>query len=120
MTYFLLSVHTPTGEPGAQWTDEQMRDYGARIDALEGEMRDAAALVFSGRLDDPVASSVVRASNGAVSMTDGPFMESKEAIGGFYIIDAPTEDAAREWASKTTVVVGMPIEIRPFRDGRAG
>jgi hypothetical protein len=120
MTYYLLSVHMPTGQPGPEWTDGQMRDYGARIEAHESEMREAGTLVFSGRLDEPDTSSVVRAANGAVSVTDGPFVESKEAIGGFYIIDAPTDDAARDWATKTADVVGMPIEIRPFRDGRAG
>ena len=83
-------------------------------------MRAARALVFSGRLDEPDRAAVVRAQNGTVQTTDGPYLESKEAIGGFYIIEAPTQDAALEWASKTSAVVGMPIELRPFSGARQG
>jgi hypothetical protein len=83
-------------------------------------MRTAGALVFSGRLDEPDSAAVVQATNGKVQTTDGPFLESKEAIGGFYIIEAPTQDAALEWASKTSAVVGMPIEVRPFSGVRQG
>lgn len=120
MTHYLLSVHTITGEPRKPGTEEEMRQYTDRINELEGEMRTVGALVFSGRLDEPDAASVVRTTNGAVSTTDGPFLESKEAIGGFYIIDAPTHDAALDWASKTSAVVGMPIELRRFQGARQG
>ena len=118
MSHYLLSVHTRSGERREPPSEERMREYAGRIDALEAEMRAAGALKFSGRLDDPDTASVIRATNGAVQTTDGPFLESKEAIGGFYIIDAPTPDAAREWATKTSAVVGMPIELRPFLDTR--
>jgi len=120
MTHYLLSVHTTTDESRQPGAEEEMRQYADRINELEGEMRTAGALVFSGRLDEPGTAAVVRTSDGAVSTTDGPFLESKEAIGGFYIIDAPTHDAALEWASKTSAVVGMPIELRRFQGARQG
>ncbi len=120
MSHYLLSVHTSADAPPAHMSDDVMRDYAARIDALEAEMREASALVFSGRLNGPDTASVIRARNGTVVATDGPFLESKEAIGGFYIIEAPSPDEAKEWATKTAAVVGMPIELRPFQDARRG
>ncbi|HEX7171633.1 MAG TPA: YciI family protein [Candidatus Limnocylindria bacterium] len=122
MTHYLLSVHTAVDATpaAASGGEEAMRAYAKGIEALEGEMRSAGALVFSGRLDEPKAAAVVRAANGTVQTTDGPFIESKEAIGGFYIIEAPSQESAREWATKTSAVVGMPIEIRPFIDARQG
>ena len=120
MTHYLLAVHMGSGERRDPPADEQIREYATRIDALEAEMRAAGALVFSGRLTEPDSAAVIDATNGEVQTTDGPFLESKEAIGGFYIIAAPTLDAAREWASKTSAVVGMPIELRPFQDTHQG
>jgi hypothetical protein len=113
VTHYLLSVHT-SSEPRPPMTDEEMRQSWSKISALESEMRSAGALVFSGRLTEPAAASVVRAKGGRVRMTDGPFVEAKEQIGGFYIIDAPDLDAARSWAARTSEIIGSPIEVRPF------
>lgn len=118
MTRYLLSVHTASGGPTTPVNDVQMREGYARINALEDEMRSAGALVFSGRLADPSTASVVRTSEGGMLTTDGPFIEAKEAIGGFYIVQADGDDAALEWASKTSMCIGMPIEVRPFVDSR--
>jgi hypothetical protein len=82
-------------------------------------MKSAGAWVFSGRLHDPDTATVVHMSNGQLLTTDGPFAESKEHLGGFYIIEAEDLDAALAWASKTTVVVRKPIEVRPFRQSEA-
>jgi hypothetical protein len=120
MTHYLLSVHTASGDRPAEPSDANMGEYAARIDALETEMRAANALVFSGRLADPDSAAVVDATNGEVQTTDGPYLESKEAIGGFYIIEAASPDAAHQWASRTSAVVGMPIELRPFQGARQG
>ena len=99
------------------WTSHvSRRGRYARIGAVEDELKAAGAPVFSGRLEDPAQASVVRATKGTTLTTDGPFIEAKEAIGGFYIIRAPSRDAAREWASKTSAAIGMPIEVRPFLD----
>lgn len=118
MTQYLLSVQSVAGEVRDPMTSEQMQQFGEQIGALEMDMKTAGALVFSGRLSEPDTATVVRLSGAEVLTTDGPFVESKEHLGGFYIIDAPDLDAALGWASKTTAIVGAPIEVRPFWDSR--
>jgi hypothetical protein len=114
MTQYLLSVHTADAGPSQPMTEEEMRQGFEPIAALEREMKSAGALVFSGRLTEPGLATVVRSKGGRVLMTDGPYAEAKEAIGGFYIVEAETQDAALGWASKTSDAIGMPIEVRPF------
>jgi len=114
MTHYLLSVHSADGAPNEQMTDEQMQHGYAQVGVLESEMKAAGALVFSGRLQDPESATVVRVADGETTTTDGPFIESKESIGGFYIIQADDLDAALAWAAKTSAAIRMPIEVRPF------
>jgi hypothetical protein len=82
-------------------------------------MKSAGAWVFSGRLHEPDTATVVRMSGGEVVTTDGPFAESKEHLGGFYIIQATDLDAALAWASKVTAAIKVPIEVRPFAETKA-
>jgi hypothetical protein len=119
MTQYMLSVHTVEGEPRPQVTDEEMQRSWKEIQALNEEMKSAGAWVFSARLHEPGAATVVRSSGGEVLTTDGPFAESKEHLGGFYIIEAKDLDAALAWASKATAAVGRPIEVRPLVDSEA-
>ena len=115
MNQYLLSVHTSSDSdctPSAP--PEEMQAMMQRIDALETEMKSGGAWMFSGRLTGPESATVVRDSNGEVLTTDGPFVEAKEHIAGFYIINAKDLDAALEWAGKVTQCVGQPIEVRPF------
>jgi len=63
---------------------------------------------------------VPHATNGKVMTPDGPFIESKEVLGGFHIVDAPSDEQAREWAARTSAAIGMPIDVRPFVDSREG
>jgi hypothetical protein len=114
MTQYMLSVHTVEGEARAPRTDEEMQQSWKEIQVLNEEMKAAGAWVFSARLDEPDTATVVRASAGEVLTTDGPFAESKEHLGGFYIIEAQDLDAALAWASKATVAVRAPIEVRPL------
>jgi hypothetical protein len=116
MSQYLLSVHSVAGEVRAPMTDEEMQQFFTQIRALEEEMRAGGVWVFGGRLHEPDTATVVRMSEGQVLTTDGPFAESKEHLGGFYIIEAEDLDAALAWASKTTAIVGAPIEVRPFAD----
>ncbi|MEU4497532.1 YciI family protein [Streptomyces sp. NPDC023998] len=116
MTQYMLSVHSVEGEARAPMTDEEMRQSYQRIGILETEMKSAGAWAFSGRLHEADTATVVRVSGGEVLTTDGPFAESKEHLGGFYIIEAEDLDAALAWASKVTAAVGAPIEVRPFMD----
>jgi len=118
MSRYLLSVHSVAGEVRDPMTEEQMQQFMKQIGALEEEMKSAGAWVFSGRLHEPNTATVVRMSGGEVLTTDGPFAESKEHLGGFYIIEAKDLDAALAWGSKTTAIVKAPIEVRPFADTR--
>ena len=96
-------------------TPEQMQAMMGPIVALEAEMEATGTFVFSGRLHDPDAATVVRSSDGDAVMTDGPFAESKEHIAGFYVINADDLDAALAWAGKVVDCIGAPIEVRPFQ-----
>jgi hypothetical protein len=114
MTQYLLSVHSVEGEVAEPMTEEEMQQSWKQIQVLNEEMKSVGAWVSSGRLDEPSTATVVRLSGGEVLTTDGPFAESKEHLGGFYIIEAEDLDAALAWASKATAAVGRPIEVRPF------
>jgi hypothetical protein len=119
MTRYLLSVHTVEGDAREPMTDEEMQQSYKQVLLIEEEMKSAGAWVFSGRLHEPDTATVVRQSDGDVLTTDGPFAESKEHLGGFYIIEAEDLDAALAWASKVTEVIKTPIEVRPFADWKA-
>jgi hypothetical protein len=114
MGQYLLSVHWVEGEVREPMTDEEMQQSHQQIGILEEQMRSAGAWVFSGRLHEPDTATVVRVAEGEVVTTDGPFAESKEHLGGFYIIEAEDLDAALAWASKVTGAIKVPIEVRPF------
>jgi len=116
MTKYLLSVHSVEGEVREPMTDEQMQQFMQRVGVLEEEIKSGGAWVFGGRLHKPDTATVVRVTGGEVLTTDGPFAESKEHLGGFYIIEAKDLDAALAWASKVTAAIKAPIEIRPFAD----
>jgi hypothetical protein len=116
MSKYLLAVHTSDEVPRQPMTEEEMRRGFAVVEAIERDMRAANALVFSGRLLEPARARVVRPSKGRVKTTDGPYAETKEQIGGFYIIEAANIDAALDWASKVTLAIDTPIEVRPFMD----
>jgi hypothetical protein len=95
-------------------TPEQMQQSMAKIGVLEREMKSGGAWLFSARLHEPESATVVRTSNGQVLTTDGPFVEAKEHLGGFYIIEAPDLDAALRWATKVSATIHAPIEVRPI------
>lgn len=111
MKQYLLSVITPQGDPPPpEILDSIMRN----VQAVRQEMIDAGAWVFSGGLNAPSTATVVRARGGEVLMTDGPFVEGKEYLGGFSIIEAPDLDAALDWGRKLAEATTLPIEVRPF------
>ena len=116
MTRYLLSTYFVEGEvPGAPATPEEMRAFMERVMAVEAEMDADGTFVFGGALHGPEAACVVRPQVGDPLLTDGPFIESKEQIGGFYIIDADDLDDAFAWAGKVAGATNHPIEVRPFR-----
>jgi hypothetical protein len=89
-----------------------MRD----LDALNRELKAAGAWVFAAGLHPSSTATVVRVRDGDVLMTDGPFAEGKEHVGGFTIITAPDLDAALEWASKMARATTLPVEVRPVQN----
>ncbi|GAA4794479.1 YciI family protein [Actinomycetospora chlora] len=112
MAHYLLSVLTPTeGEPPS---DTEMQEIMGRVAQLQQDMQDAGVWVFSGGLEAPDTATVLRRSGDDVLVTDGPFVELKEYVGGLTIIDAPDLDAALAWGRRSTDAVGLPIEVRPF------
>ena len=116
MNQYLLSVYQPEGErPPQEFLDQVMRD----LDVLHEELRAAGAWVFSGGLSAPSTATVLRAKEGDVLGTDGPFTEAKEYLGGFTIVRAADLDAALEWGRKLARATTLPIEVRPF-EGEAG
>ena len=116
MSQYLLSTYAEEGEAtGAPRTPEEMQTFMGRVIALEAEMEASGTFVFGGALHGPDATTVLRVDDGAVVMTDGPFIESKEHIAGFYIINAEDLDAALAWAGKVVDAINHPIEVRPFR-----
>ena len=95
-------------------TEEELREKSRALRPLVAEMRAAGVLIFTGGLDDSPAFSV-DASSGTPLFTDGPFVETKEHLGGFAVVDVADEAAARLWAAKIAVACGWPQEVRRFQ-----
>ena len=116
MSQYLLSTYAvETEAPQAPRMPEEMQGFMQRVAALEAEMEASGTFVFGGALHGPAAATVVSLSAGDLVMTDGPFVEAKEHIAGFYIINADDLDAALAWARKVVQAINHPIEVRPFR-----
>jgi len=112
VTQYLLSIYQPDeGTPPPDVLEKVMRD----VRALVTEIKDAGAWVFNGPLHPPSTATVVRLTRGELLMTDGPYAEGKEHVGGFLIVKAPDLDAALEWGRKLARILTLPIEVRPFR-----
>ncbi|MET0831252.1 MAG: YciI family protein [Acidimicrobiia bacterium] len=86
------------------------------VDVVNEELRAAGSWVFAGGLHPAATATVVRVQDGDVVTTDGPFLETKEHLAGFWVIEAADLDAALDWAAKATVACQAPIEVRPFQD----
>ncbi len=114
MKQYLLAVHMVEGEPMP--SDEEMQQRFKAVDEFNAEVQAAGAWVFAGGLHPPTTATVVRANDGKVVTTDGPFAETKEQLGGFWIIKAPDLDAALDWAAKGSEACGGAVEVRPFQD----
>jgi hypothetical protein len=118
MKQYLLSVYQPDGDPPPPETLEPiMRE----VDAVDQAMKAAGVWVFAGGLHPPGTATVLRAKDGDVLITDGPYVEGKEHLGGFTIIQAPDLDSALEWGRRLARAVGLlPVEVRPFQGETEG
>ena len=117
MTQYLLSIYQPDGGPPPP---EVMAPVIRDLHALNQELKAAGAWVFSRGLHAPSTATVVRVRDREIVTTDGPYVEGKEHIGGFWIIRAPDLDAALDWARKATAACKLPVEVRPMVDRTEG
>jgi hypothetical protein len=113
MKQYLLSVHSVEGSPLPPPAEIEKAYQDVAV--FNAELQDAGAWVFAGGLHPPSTATVVQVKDGDVLMTDGPFAEGKEHIGGVWVIEAPDLDAALQWAAKATRACGNPVEVRPFQ-----
>jgi hypothetical protein len=114
MKQYMLSVHLTEGEP--QPSEDEMQQMYKDVDVINAEIQSSGAWVFAGGLHPPATATVVRISDGEVVTTDGPFAETKEQLGGFWVIKAADLDEALAWAAKATAACRAPVEVRPFQD----
>jgi hypothetical protein len=115
--HYLLSIYQPDEEtPEPEFLDKVMSELAS----LNEEMRSAGAWVFTGGLHAASTATVVRDRGGEVLMTDGPYTEGKEHVGGLWIIKAPDLDAALGWARRAARATTLPIEVRPFHHEQEG
>ena len=114
MAQYMLSVHAVAGRPSRprDAMEKVYRDVGA----FNAQLQAAGAWVFAGGLDVPRKATVVRMKRGKLLVTDGPFAEGKEHIGGFWVIRAPDLDSALEWGRRATRACAVPIEVRPLQE----
>src|SRR6201996_9775284 len=114
MKQSLLAGHGVGGEPVP--AEAEMQQAYKAVDAFNQELMASGAWVFAGGLLPADTATVVRAQGGKVVTTDGPFAESKEQIGGFWVVKAPDLDAALALAARGSQACGGPVEVRPFQD----
>jgi hypothetical protein len=114
MKQYLLAVHSVEGQemPSAEEMQQTYKD----VDAFNTELQAKGAWVFAGGLHPADTATVVRVSDGDVLTTDGPFAETKEQLGGFWVIKATDLDEALRWAAKGAAACKGPVEVRPFQE----
>jgi hypothetical protein len=113
MPQYLIAIYQPDGpipEP------EVLARVGRELHRLNEQIKAAGGWVFTGGLHAPSTATVVRAHDRAMLMTDGPYIEGKEHIGGFWVVKAPDLDVALGWAQQAALATTLPIEVRPFHD----
>ena len=114
MTQYLLSVWYAE-DYGTDFSDDEIQRIMGQVDAFNEELQSSGAWVFAGGLHPASSATVVRSTSGEVSMTDGPYAESKEQMGGFWVVEAPDLDAALALAGKGAAACEGPVEVRPFQ-----
>ena len=112
MKQYMLAVHHNHDAP--QPPPDEIQVMYAQVENVNQEMQAAGAWVFGGGLLRPDTATVVRAEGGTATMTDGPYAETKEALGGFWVLRCADLDEALSWATKCAVACREPIEVRPF------
>jgi hypothetical protein len=112
MKQYLISIYQPDGPPPPP---EKLATVMEEIMAIKRDLETAGSWVFAGGLHEASTATVLRLRDDEVLMTDGPFVEGKEHLGGFTILKAPDLDVALGWAHRYARATGLPIEVRPFQ-----
>ena len=117
MTHYLLSVRGPVerGDYGNYGSEEEMQAAFARTGAFNERLKSEGYWVFAGGLQPGTTATVVDGQGDAPVMTDGPYLETKEWLGGFWVLELPDLDAALQWATEASVACGGKVEVRPFQ-----
>jgi len=115
MPQYLMSVWHDE-EFVVDFTTPEAQRIGPQVDAFNQELDRAGAWVFGAGLQPASSATVIRPGD-AMSMTDGPYAETKEQMGGFWVIEAPDLDGALDWAKKAAAACEGPVELRPMQDG---
>ncbi len=115
MTQYLLSVWHSEKDPIPDDPEVMQRAF-EQVDALNAELMETGVWVFGGGLHDPSSATVVRSKGGETVTTDGPYAETKEQIGGFWIVELPDLDAALTLAARASEACMNAVEVRPFQD----
>jgi len=111
MRQYLLSIYQPDGDPPPP---EVLGPIMAELGKLNEDLKAAGAWVFTAGLHPPSTATVIRDRDGEPVLTDGPFTEGKEHLGGFTVINAPDLDAALGWGARMAAVLGsLAVEVRP-------
>ena len=114
MTQYLLAVHG--AEDSSYATPEDMQAAFEAVNVFNADVQAAGAWVFAGGLQPASTATVVRVTDGDVLTTDGPYLETKEHIGGFWVIDVADLDVALDCARKGSIACANPVEVRPFQE----
>ena len=114
MKQYMLSVYMVDGEPVP--SEDEMQQIFKDVDAFNAEVQAKGAWVFAGGLHPADTATVVKSKDGETLTTDGPFAETKEQIGGFWVIKCADLDAALDWAAKGSAACRGAVEVRPFQD----
>jgi hypothetical protein len=114
MKQYLLAVHMVEGSPMPE--PDVMQKMFDQVERVNEEIRSAGAWVFAGGLQPADTATVVRSEGGSTTMTDGPFAETKEQLGGFWVLQCADLDEALAWAAKCSEACMGPVEVRPFED----
>ena len=115
MTQYLLAVHG-NEEQYAAIPPEQMQEMFEAVDKFNEKIQAAGSWVFGGGLMPAETATVVDGTGQSPVMTDGPYLETKEHIGGFWVIEAPDLDAALKLAAEASAACQGKVEVRPFQD----
>jgi hypothetical protein len=112
MAQYMLSVHN---DDTPQYAKDELQEVFAAVDRFNDSLQEAGSWVFGGGLEPIGHSTVVDGRAGETLVTDGPFAETKEHLGGFWIIEAPDLRAAQRIAADASAACRQPVEVRPFQ-----